>query len=457
MACTSERKCLRGHALRQANTLEELAHIQGMDMYLRGYLCNVCAGAGFPVLHCNACFYDVCPSCAQLPEYCAAPRCATGHHLYDTLAPAELPPCGYRCGFNQCRGRLTADSPALHCAVCNEYMCPRCSGITEELAWLQQQITAKNQLLRSFTPPPKLGGGGAVKIAMFGQSGVGKSSFINTVARSARNRDCTEAVTQSAGSEGTIILEELMTDFNWHLVDTRGFFANDADEDSEFVQIMEGRIKRGEVIQRGGGNRCLAATAQPLPLMSRVHGVIFVVSATDERLRNGTHATQLDGPKRYLAQNGIKPVTVITHDDLLTSSAERLNAFQMASRCTGSSRETTFFVANYTKERLKRDPRTERQALLAVHAALVIAKQFIEAACQAAPATLTTRMVVTVTWGNQTFKYNCSSWYTAADLLRQVNSRVPGANGMRLVRQGTTLAPTECLCNHGASFELKQA
>lgn len=157
--------------------------------------------------------------------------------------------------------------------------------------------------LKNYVPP--VGLGGAVRIALFGQTGVGKSSFINTAAWSARNNEKREAVAWSAGSEGTLILEELLKDFNWHLVDTRGFFTYDALEDSEFVHIVEGRIQHGQLINRGTGDRILAASSSPLPLALRVHAVIFVESATEARLKNGIHASQLAGSKRYLQAHGI--------------------------------------------------------------------------------------------------------------------------------------------------------
>ncbi|KAH3742710.1 Interferon-induced protein 44 [Pelomyxa schiedti] len=446
------RSCPRGHVLGRCENVAQLVAMQGNGMYQGGFCCNVCGEAShFPVLHCNSCYYDLCASCMQLPEYCAALRCSCGS-LYMQKTQSQAP--SYHCHWNVCRGREVREWPALQCPTCSRYMCTRCSLIIEELQYLNNIITTKRAELQPTQYHPPTGFIGHVKIAMFGQTGVGKSSFINTCARSVRNVDTVnEAVLQSSGGEGTTILMELLQEYPWHLLDTRGFFANDAAENSEFVRIMEGHIQHGQVITRAFESPTSATppTVPLLPVPRRAHAAIFVVSAKDDRLTNGIHERNLDGPKRYLAAHGMRPITVITHDDLLRTAAERLQAFQMATRCTGSTRENTFFVANYTDTHMKRDPRTERQALLAVHAALSVATEYIAQELAKPPVVATTqadRIVVEVKRGPQVSKHNCGRWSTVTELLRAISHRFPGSEAMTLSHQGTSLSPTALVVNY---------
>ena len=75
---------------------------------------------------------------------------------------------------------------------------------------------------------------------------------------------------------------------------------------------------------------------------------------------------------------GIAPITVVTHRDILYTEEQCENALFEASAASGSSRSHTFFVANYTKDRPKRDPETERMIFDILHSALLTAERTVK-------------------------------------------------------------------------------
>jgi len=80
----------------------------------------------------------------------------------------------------------------------------------------------------------------------------------------------------------------------------------------------------------------------------------------------------------YFPQKGIAPVTVVTHRDTLNTEEECENALFEASAATGSSPSHTFFVANYTKDRPKRDPETEHLIFDILHFELLMAERAVK-------------------------------------------------------------------------------
>ena len=73
-------------------------------------------------------------------------------------------------------------------------------------------------------------------------------------------------------------------------------------------------------------------------------------------------------------------MTAITFLDKLTpKEKEKDAAYKMAQRTTGSSRETTFFITNYTsREHDKTSSEVDRAALDILDSALVSAERFIQ-------------------------------------------------------------------------------
>lgn len=142
-----------------------------------------------------------------------------------------------------------------------------------------------------------------LRIGVFGPTGSGKSCFINTCERTVRQTDKGSVPIATSGAEGTLILEDYLTELFFRLVDTRGFFSYDHREGKEVNDILYGRIKSGDFIKRGDdsfGDQI--ARRKDAPFEEWLHGVILVVKANDVRLRNGSL-------KKYL-----KPVRDILKD-----------------------------------------------------------------------------------------------------------------------------------------------
>lgn len=224
-----------------------------------------------------------------------------------------------------------------------------------------------------------------VRIALIGPTGSGKTSFIGTLQRSlSGDSHMQTAFEQGEGKEGTIILEDYKLHPQMSLLDTRGFFDSDEKLLEECLNIMSGRIRPGEEIERGydgskdkgkGGN---PQTGREAPHLSKyAHAVIFVVKANDPRLKDGKYKNALQKMREHFREDGYAPVTVITYLDKLRDDEDKSNAFDMASWAIGSSSERTFFISNYTHTSSDTSLTVERTALDILDFALLSAERFI--------------------------------------------------------------------------------
>ena len=85
-----------------------------------------------------------------------------------------------------------------------------------------------------------------LRIGVFGPTGSGKSCFINTCERTVRQTEKGTAPDSTTGQEGTITLQDYLSEMFFRLVDTRGFFKYDANESVEFENILTGKIQPGD-------------------------------------------------------------------------------------------------------------------------------------------------------------------------------------------------------------------
>ncbi|XP_068685963.1 uncharacterized protein [Montipora foliosa] len=222
-----------------------------------------------------------------------------------------------------------------------------------------------------------------LRIGVFGPTGSGKSCFINTCERAVRETEKGTVPATSAGSEGTIILQDYLPEMFFRLVDTRGFFNYNSNENEEFENILEGRLRLGDNGFRPvPGSKENTASKNNLHSNSefsdKLHGVIIVVKANDKRLTEGTLKDYLNPVRQILRKQGIAPMTVVTHHDTLKTKGDRDNARDEASAATGSSPGHVFFVANYTKDNSTRDPETERMTFDILHFALLSAERAVK-------------------------------------------------------------------------------
>lgn len=142
-----------------------------------------------------------------------------------------------------------------------------------------------------------------LRIGIFGPTGSGKSCFINSCERTVRQTDKGSVPIATSGAEGTIILEDYLTEMFFRLVDTRGFFSYDHHEGKEINDILYGRIKSGDYIDREGDSlEDLTSRRRDAPFEEWLHGVILVVKANDIRLENGSLEKYLK-PVRDILRN----------------------------------------------------------------------------------------------------------------------------------------------------------
>ncbi|XP_066287406.1 uncharacterized protein [Branchiostoma lanceolatum] len=220
---------------------------------------------------------------------------------------------------------------------------------------------------------------GGLRIGLFGPTGSGKSSFINTCERALEPglRKGTADI-QTGGGEGTIALQEFLDhlDNDFRLVDTRGFFQHGADEFMALTNIVFGRIKPGEEIkfEKEADNK---DSEDYFP--NWLHAIIIVLSAADPRLQGPrqTHRENLNVVREFMRPRGIAPITVITHHDKISKSQEE-DTLAKASAATGSARDHTFFVTNYHVDKKERDYSTDVEAMKVMRSALNVAERYVK-------------------------------------------------------------------------------
>ncbi|CAH1268143.1 Hypp3836 [Branchiostoma lanceolatum] len=220
--------------------------------------------------------------------------------------------------------------------------------------------------------------GGGLRVGLFGPTGSGKSSFINTCERALEPglRKGTADI-QTGGGEGTIALQEFLDhlDNDFRLVDTRGFFQHGADEFAALTNIVFGRIKPGQEIkfETQADDK---DSEEYFP--NWLHAIIIVLSADDPRLQDGnTHKNNLNMVREFMRPRGIAAITVITHHDRIDESQEE-DILNKASAATGSARDHTFFVTNYHVDKKDRDYNTDIEAMKVMRSALNVAERYVK-------------------------------------------------------------------------------
>ena len=146
-----------------------------------------------------------------------------------------------------------------------------------------------------------------LRIGVFGPTGSGKSCFINTCERTVRQTEKGTAPDSTTGQEGTITLQDYLSEMFFRLVDTRGFFKYDANETAEFENILTGKIQPGDNIVRPDKDGQASAAQeiyQKPEFWQRMHGIIIVVKANDPRLREGALGDYLKPVRDMLRKSG---------------------------------------------------------------------------------------------------------------------------------------------------------
>jgi len=228
-----------------------------------------------------------------------------------------------------------------------------------------------------------------LRIAVVGQTGTGKTCLINTVWRVLRNESPSSPSPlpeQDSGAEGTVIVEDLEVSPAITLVDTRGFFTSNGAESMAFIRIIEGQYKHGckmdwipedESVKTVAQAKNTICGGELVDLEDRVHGVIFVLKATDPRLAQNQYASALFLPRQWCREVGISPVAVITHEDQIKNSAQQNEIRQHASAASGCAPDNIFFISNCTSQNKNITSQTELAVLQIMRSSVNLSERFL--------------------------------------------------------------------------------
>ncbi|XP_078681782.1 uncharacterized protein LOC144916527 [Branchiostoma floridae x Branchiostoma belcheri] len=218
----------------------------------------------------------------------------------------------------------------------------------------------------------------SLRIGVFGPPGSGKGSFINTCERALRLTTEGTRTTVTNQPEGTILVQEYLGDIGgkFCLVDTRGFSNFNEKEFTAMTNIVYGRIWPGEEMDLRSATEVDRDDSRDT-FLHWLHAVVFVMSAQDPLLINGTHATNLKRIRYFMRPRGIAPVTVVTHADQVRDKSQLGQIKTKASAATGSAKVHVYFIENYTHHP-ERDFNTELRAMKILNAALMVGERYVK-------------------------------------------------------------------------------
>ncbi|XP_035681901.1 uncharacterized protein LOC118419564 [Branchiostoma floridae] len=221
---------------------------------------------------------------------------------------------------------------------------------------------------------------------MIGPTGSGKTSFINIAEKLLTDK--TTAITQSEGKEGTLQLEEYLPEFNFRLIDTRGYFHLDRKQFDELKNILTGKIRPGQTIVRDDDDEDLLPEqswrTDEAPLGEQIHGVICVMEDSDPRLKQYT--TRMKSIKEYLKNEGYSPVSALAFEkeEEFKNIYKRRHTVEYLSSAIGSPIDRTFPFINHLASGtdISMDPDSALNVLDILDTAVMAAEKFIRVQLQ---------------------------------------------------------------------------
>ncbi|XP_019622055.1 PREDICTED: uncharacterized protein LOC109468240 [Branchiostoma belcheri] len=253
--------------------------------------------------------------------------------------------------------------------------------LTKRMTVLRSGLTSglKNYTVGSKTNIAKQGIG-HVNIAMFGPTGSGKSSFIQIAETILLGPEKTTIMTQSDAKEGTIILLPFLTDLNFHLFDTRGFFDLNESMHQELNNILTGRIRPSQVIAReedaGSLPRGQAMRQGYIPLKDKMHGIICILGHKDPK----EYSAKMQAIRKGLKEEGYSPVGAVAFESERDFVNEEKRGRQMVkmSAAMGSPLDRTFAFVNHIATQTKISPESAISVMDILDTALVAAEGYIK-------------------------------------------------------------------------------
>ncbi|XP_006824036.1 uncharacterized protein LOC102804573 isoform X1 [Saccoglossus kowalevskii] len=215
-----------------------------------------------------------------------------------------------------------------------------------------------------------------IRIGLFGFTGSGKSSFVNSVSKSLLDDNHGRAVVQSTGAEGTIILEEFFYEYKFRMIDTRGFMDLERCEESELFRILYGQLEDGENIVREG-EVISTNKMKKTPLCSQLHVVMWFVKSTDPRLTQQIYNAKNAFVRSHLFDLGVTIIPVVTFADCITKSRDLVKTHAMN---TGDGRQQPHFITNFLPElSTDYDESNQRAVLQLVKKAIQLGEESLRA------------------------------------------------------------------------------
>ncbi|XP_077984294.1 uncharacterized protein LOC144438938 [Glandiceps talaboti] len=214
-----------------------------------------------------------------------------------------------------------------------------------------------------------------VRLVVFGPTGAGKSCFINT-AQNTFGFDDT-CVTQDAAAEGTLHLEAFLTELDFMLVDSRGFFSLKGEYEKELKNIISGRIQINDIIKRrdddGDVWQNIKDKAADLP--DRIHGLICVLEFDDERFEQ--YRQKMEEYRSFFKEEGYSPVTVVLHkrDISLDSPDDKIAEAALA---VGAAADRAFTLTNHYAMETDITDESKAKVVEIIETALIGAETYVK-------------------------------------------------------------------------------
>ncbi|XP_035681885.1 uncharacterized protein LOC118419555 [Branchiostoma floridae] len=221
-----------------------------------------------------------------------------------------------------------------------------------------------------------------VNIAMFGPTGSGKSSFIQTAEQILLGK--TTALVQADSKEGTTILEKYLagSTLKFHLVDTRGFFDLDDSMHQELDNILTGKIRPSQVIVRSKEEKESLSSGQtrmregPVPLQDKIHAVICVLGHKDPK----AYGEKMTNIRKSLREEGYSPVGAVAfiNEADFNDKGKRESAMIKMSASMGAPRDRTYAFVNHIAAKTTITQESTINVLEILDTALISAEMYIK-------------------------------------------------------------------------------